>query len=322
MIASIGIALAAGSASALMFASVLGARTSLLLACLVSLAPLPLMLAGLAWGQLTATIGAIVAACLFGAIFGLPGCIVFIVGVALPAWWLSHLAMLGRPTTGPASQGEDRLDVEWYPVGRILIWIAAIAILTTAGLLLSLGTDIETIGGTLRAGLLAASQNDGRLTADDIELFVKLFVIMAPVALPFGIMMTLMLNLWLAAKVALTSGHLRRPWPDFRSIALPAMSLVVLSVAIAFSFVGGLFAKMALTVATALLLAYAMVGFAALHVLTLSARNRAFWLGCVYIVTFMFSGLIVVMALLGIADALFGLRQRFLQSRPPPLPVS
>src|SRR5882672_11629359 len=97
------IALAAGSASALMFASIIsGALISLLL---FYLAPLPLMVAALGWGPLGATIGGGVAAIGLGAIFGLPYCIAFAVTVALPAWWLGHLALLGRPVANEVPPG-------------------------------------------------------------------------------------------------------------------------------------------------------------------------------------------------------------------------
>src|SRR3978361_1344740 len=95
--------LAAGCASALMFASIIsGALISLLL---FYLAPLPLMVAALGWGPLSATIGGIAAALCLGAIFGLPYCISFVLTVALPAWWLGHLALLRRPVTTGASSG-------------------------------------------------------------------------------------------------------------------------------------------------------------------------------------------------------------------------
>ena len=78
-----------------MFASIIsGALISLVL---FYLAPLPLMVAALGWGPLCASIGGIAAAIGLGAIFGLPYCIAFVVTVALPAWWLGHLALLGRP---------------------------------------------------------------------------------------------------------------------------------------------------------------------------------------------------------------------------------
>src|SRR5690348_13088052 len=95
MIATLVIAIAAGCASALMFASIIsGAPISLVL---FYLAPLPPMVAALGWGPLAATIGGIAAATGLGAIFGLPYCIAFVLMVALPAWWLGHLTLLGRP---------------------------------------------------------------------------------------------------------------------------------------------------------------------------------------------------------------------------------
>src|ERR1700730_11998064 len=98
MIATVLIALAGGCASALMFASIIsGALISLLL---LYLAPLPLMVAALGWGPLCATIGGITAATGLGAIFGLPYCMAYAVTVALPAWWLGHLALLGRAVDG------------------------------------------------------------------------------------------------------------------------------------------------------------------------------------------------------------------------------
>src|SRR3981189_1895136 len=93
MIASILIAIAAGAASALMFASIVsGALISLLL---FYLAPLPLMVAALGWGPLGAAIGGIAAGIGLGLIFGMPYLAAFVVTVALPAWWLGHLALLG-----------------------------------------------------------------------------------------------------------------------------------------------------------------------------------------------------------------------------------
>src|SRR3979409_2193579 len=156
MIAIVLIAIAAGCASALMFASIVsGALISLLL---FYLAPLPLMMAALGWGPLSATIGGISAAIGLGAIFGLPYCIAFVVTVALPAWWLGHLALLARPLTNGGASGNGGSpvapDIEWYPVGRILLWVTGFAALTTMAALLTLGTDAAAIAGALRAGLL------------------------------------------------------------------------------------------------------------------------------------------------------------------------
>ena len=71
-------------------------------------------------------------------------------------------------------------------------------------------------------------------------------------------MMMLALNLWLAAKIAATSGRLQRPWPDLKNTALPTDDARrALSAAIVFCFSGGLLAIVAQIVAAALLIAYA-----------------------------------------------------------------
>src|ERR1700730_4198440 len=225
MIAIVLIAMAAGCASALMFASLVsGALISLLL---FYLAPLPLIVAALGWGPLSATIGGIAAATGLGAIFGLPYCIAFAVPVALPAWWLGHLALLGRPVANGVPPGNGAApvapDLEWYPVGRILLWIAGFAILTTMAALLTLGTDADAITGALRRGLLQIIQiiePREQASPGDFEQLIEALVTIAPVAAVIVSMTTLTLSLWLAAKIAAKSGRLHRPWPDLRSAAL------------------------------------------------------------------------------------------------------
>jgi hypothetical protein len=323
MIAFVLIALVAGGASALMFASIIsGALISLVL---FYLAPLPLMVATLAWGPLCGTIGGIAAATGLGVMFGLPYCLAFAITIALPAWWLGHLALLGRPappghapSVGPSAAVPA---VEWYPLGRILLWITVFASLSTMAALLTLGTDAASIIDALRQFMLRIlQQRDAAVTADTERLIDNL-IIVAPTAAAGVAMLTLALNLWLAAKITVTSGRLPRPWPELKSVTLPPMTLAALCTAIAFCFSGGLAAIGARIVTSALLLAYALVGFAVLHTLSLALKNRAFWLGSVYAIALIFVWPALALVALGLADAVFGFRQRFLRGRPPPLPV-
>ena len=320
------IAIAAGCASALMFASIIsGALISLLL---LYFAPLPLMVAALGWGPLAATIGGIGAATGLGAIFGMPFCIAFVVMMALPAWWLGHLALLGRPIADDVPSGNGAAPpappaMEWYPVGRLLLWIAGFGVLSTMATLLTLGTDAATITETLRAGLLRILSPRVASSSDEINLRIDAAVMIAPAAAANSAMTMLMLNFWLAGRITATSGRLRRSWPDLKNTELPPMTLAALSAAIAFCFSGGLLAMLAQTVTAALLMTYALIGFAVLHTITLGLKGRGLWLACAYATVVMSGGwFILAMTVLGIADAIFGFRQRFLQRRPPPLPVS
>jgi len=324
MIAIVLIAIAAGCASALMFASIIsGALISLLL---FYLAPLPLMVAALGWGPISATIGGITAATGLGAIFGLPYCIAFAVTIALPAWWLGHLALLGRAVTNGASSGNGASPiapaVEWYPVGRILLWISGFAALTTMAALLTLGTDAAAITGAMRRGLLRIIGPRDAASTGETEQWIDALVTIAPAAAAIVAIMTLTLNLWLAARITATSGRLHRPWPDLKSADLPPMTLAALCVAVAFCFTGGLLAILAQIVTAALMMAYALTGFAVLHTLTLALKSRVLWLSGIYAIVVVFGWPVLAIVVLGLADAVFGIRQRYLQGRPPPLPAS
>ncbi|MBV8697481.1 DUF2232 domain-containing protein [Bradyrhizobium sp.] len=316
------IALAAGCASALMFASIIsGALISLVL---LYLAPLPLMVAALSWGPLCGAIGGLAAAVGLGAIFGLPYCIAFAITVALPAWWLGHLVLLGRPSSAaPAADkaAAERPELEWYPLGRVLLWIVGFATLAVMSTLLTFGTDAQSITTTLRELLLKVVGAQDDLDAQT-ERVIRLVIRSVPLAAAAMAMTTLTLNLWLAGKITATSHRLLRPWPDLKSVTLPPITLAVLCVAIALGFSGGLIAILGRVMATALMMTYAMVGFAALHTLTLTLKNRAFWLGSVYAIVVLFVWPVLAVVVLGVADAMFGLRQRFLRRRfPPPLPA-
>jgi hypothetical protein len=323
MITTLLIALAAGLTSAMMFASIVsGALISVLL---FYLAPLPLMVAALGWGPLSAAIGGISAATGLGLMFGMPYLIAFVVTVALPAWWLGHLCLLGRVVAerAPAANGKPAVApvMEWYPIGRVLLWIAGFATVTTISALLTLGTDSDTILGVLKRVLQhAVSGVDGptetTINANSGRMIDALATI-APAAAALVAIMTLTLNLWLSAKITATSGQLRRAWPDLKSVALPPMTLVALAVTLALSFAGGLAAIGGQIASATLMMAYALTGLAALHTLTLGMKSRTLWLSSAYAVVMVFGWPILALVALGLADAFFGFRQSFLQRRPP-----
>lgn len=317
MIATFAIAIAAGCASALMFASfVSGAVISLVLAYL---SLLPLMVAGIGWGPRSAAIGGTAAVLGLGATLGPFTGISYAVLVALPAWWLGHLAMLARPTGGDAEDGSQSL--EWYPIGRILLWIAGFAVLITIAMLLIIAaTDADATAAAMKRLAIHVFDVQGIVAS---EFMIDAVAASAPAAIPVGPVIMLTVNLWLAAKTTAISGHLHRPWPDLRATALSPMTLVALCVAIAFCFTGGFLAIFAKVIAGALLIAYAFTGFAVVHTLTLALRNRMAWLIACYVLTIVTFWPLPAIVVLGIVDAVSGVRERLMRTRmPPPLPAS
>ena len=122
----------AGLVSALLTAVV--TKATPLAAILYLLSPIPVLIVSLGWnhraGLIATAVGGAVIAAFLSPLSGLG----FAVVTALPAWWLSYLALLGRP--------DQDGTTEWYPVGRLLVWIAATAALTiVAAGVLSTGGD-------------------------------------------------------------------------------------------------------------------------------------------------------------------------------------
>src|SRR6266576_6603369 len=111
------IGLGAGAASALLFASI--ASGSPLSFALANFAQLPIMLAAIGWTHVAGLLAALIAT--VGLAIATTGsvAIAFLLGIGLPAWWIGYLALLARPVAGAGQP-----DVEWYPVGRIVVWTA------------------------------------------------------------------------------------------------------------------------------------------------------------------------------------------------------
>src|SRR5687767_10387258 len=105
----------AGLTSALLFA--VTATRSPIGMLLLYVAPLPVLIAALGWNHRSGLVAVAAGALASTVVFRLEVGIAFAVGVALPAWWLAYLALLGRPTADGS--------LEWYPLGRLLLWLGA-----------------------------------------------------------------------------------------------------------------------------------------------------------------------------------------------------
>jgi hypothetical protein len=70
--------------------------------------------------------------------------------------------------------------------------------------------------------------------------------------------------------------------------------------------------------AAAMMMAYAILGFAVLHVITRGVSARPFIIGVVYAAVIMFFWPLLMTSLLGLADSAFDFRARVAAKRGPP----
>ena len=330
------VGLAAGAATALLLASYF--TGSPIAALLVLLAPLPLLIAAMGWhhiaGLIAAFAGAAALTATLSAYFALRfnvsfslgasvhSFIAFMVVFGFPNWWLAYLALLARPGATPD-------ETEWYPAGRLVLWTGALGAAVVTVTLLNFGTD----GDSLRAGLrrvfeqyiraLTRTSADAPLQvpgSSDPNYALDMLVMLFPPMTAVFVTILNMLNLWLAGLIVKVSGRLRRPWPDLAATRFPPMAAGALAAAIAGSFVPGIVGIIAGVFATTLLVCFAVVGFAIVHMITRGMNGRFLILSGVYLAVGVLGWPIFVLVLLGLTDCVLDIRQIFANWRGPPAP--
>jgi hypothetical protein len=308
-----------GLVSAALFAS--AATATALAGVLFYLAPLPLCLAGLGWGGMAALISALTGTVMIAAVLGPATAAVFGVSIAAPTALLTHLALLSRPAVTP--QGPQIAALEWYPAGRIVGWAALMAGLLAGLMVLFLGYDQDSYRDSIREILnhsaLKELDRDGTLFTDETVASLSAMLARAlPAAFAVVWLTITLFNLWMAGLIVDASGRALRPWPDLHALELPNAFLLVFAGALAASFLPGLPGLLATGLAGALLFAYVLQGLAVIHVYSRGVPLRALLLATVYLGILLLGWVAIVVAIVGLAEPLIGLRQRANRGGPPP----
>ncbi|MEM9205109.1 MAG: DUF2232 domain-containing protein [Pseudomonadota bacterium] len=311
MNALIGIGALAGLAAALLFAAIAAGNPIGIL--LFYFASLPLLIAGIGWGWLTAIIGTVVGAIAVALGTGVATSGAFLATVGIPAAWISYLALLARTD-------EDGTE-EWYPVGRLLIWTAGIGAALGLVTWILVNQRIDDIRAGFGEILGAIQSTPGQAPPSDAqiaEMANGLIALLPPVSAALWMCVTL-LNLYIAARIVRGSARMRRPWPGLSEIDLPAGTGFVFATAIVASFFVGpnsLFGVAAVSVAAVLLIAFAALGLAVVHFTTRGSSMRTMVLIFTYLGLIFFGWPIILFAGLGLLERRFRFRDR----RRPPSP--
>lgn len=318
------IGLGAGATSALLFASIMSG--SPLAFVLANLAQLPIMLAAIGWTHVAALVAVLVASAGLAVLTGGTVAFAFLLGIGLPAWWIGYLALLARPLPGSNS-----VSVEWYPVGRIVVWTALAASVVVIVSMLRYGLETAQIQSGLRRELeralrfLSGSPADGplQLPIKDPGALLDLLVLIVPPMKATALTVTSLFNLWLAALIVRISGRLKRPWPRISAMTFPPFAPMALALSVGGTFLPDMVGIVAGIFTASLLLAYALLGLAVMHVITSGMNGRMFVLTGLYFTIGLFGWPIVLLSLLGLLETVLGLRARVAARRgPPPGPLT
>lgn len=312
MTALVGIG--AGFASALLFAVVItGSPLALLLSYV---APMPIFIAALGWRHQAGLIATFSGAVAIAVALKFSAGLTFAIGIALPSWWIAYLAMLGRTDTLP----DGRETTEWFPVGRLLMWIAVVSALITLAGAVAISTDhdayLAAMRKTLRLVLGGGFPGMGEASpvtprGTDLDMLAEALASYVPVVAGASFMPMIAANLWLAAKVTKMSGRLLRPWPLLPATQMPRDAAILLAVALAgFAILPGFAGLACGALLGALAMAFFLAGLAAIHAMTWGKPWRGMALAALYFAVFIILTIALpVLALFGVADSLFNLRK-------------
>jgi hypothetical protein len=307
------IGLGSGLVSALLFYS--AARGGpLLRPMLLILTPLPSLVAGFGWGWATAAVGAATSALVVGLVVNGTIAVGYALAVGAPAALAAYLAYLSRP------HPSDPDGREWYPAGRLMAGMAIYAGALPAMLLPLIGGSYESLRPLMVEVLQQFSkrwmQPGAQLTEQQLAEQTDLALFLLPAGFAVQWLTVCTLNLYLAGRIALASGRLGRDWPDIAALAYPPGFPLLLVVALLAASAGGTLGVIGTSFAGAFLCAYLLAGLALAHFV---ARQRAPWLvWLVYLgLFFLWPFFMPLVALAGLIDSTFRLKQRLGPSPPP-----
>lgn len=307
------IAIGAGLASALLFASLVGG--TMLALPLFFLTPLPLGIAALGWGTSAGLVAGVVATAAVGIGLGLPAMLAVALAHVAPTLIAAHLLGLAR-LLDPADPASPR---EWYPIGRVLAAVTSVVAAATIVGGIAAGFDPVTISAQIVEGYRDLMVQDGTAAvpghgASQVEPVVHAMVRMMPAVIGALGVQVVVFDLWAAARVVRLSGRLARPVDDLATVELPVVAGLVFAAALALSFVDGPFGLVAGVIAGALFSAHFLVGLGVLHTLARRTQARIIILAFVYGLMMLFTIPAALVALAGVLEPHVGLRRRL----PPP----
>lgn len=334
MVQNLGIGIGAGLVSALLFGMLLKATPLALV--LYLLAPLPILIVGLGWSSraalAAAASGSLALALVVGPFLGLG----FAAYLAVPAWWLAYLALLGRPNADGT--------LEWYPTGRLLGWTGGTAALAFIAIAVMSSPSHEAFQSQLRslAGTIVKAQmrdvpaqpkpdaskpgaapdadrpdaaKDGSTTAPaEAEAHADLADALARVVPAFaanGLALLLTFYLWASARIVQLSGRLPRPWPDIPATIMPRAMLGLLGIAVILAFAPGYAGVLGTALVGSVSAVFALQGLAAFHDRSRGRPARGAMLFGLYLILFFTQGVaLIVLTLFGLADTALNRRRR------------
>ncbi|NRP71109.1 hypothetical protein ILFOPFJJ_01992 [Ensifer psoraleae] len=263
---------------------------------------LPILIAGLGWGNAAAIIAIVVAGATAAALVSSYFALLILLVTLVPAGWLSHLANLARPAS---ELGGPEGALAWYPLSDILGHLAG---LVTVGMIIVgyiVGYD-SGVSDRMIDMVIEAVKAQEPLYNPDAAAIAQIKA-MFTLALPLvqGAIWVLMLfaAYYLATRIVQLSGGSLRPREDIPSaLRMHRNAIFVFLAGLILAFLGGAPAAIGALICGTFGAGFLLSGFASFHFRTRGKSWRLPVLWIAYLSVFVFTIPAVFFLLSGLTD--------------------
>jgi hypothetical protein len=297
---SIATGLIAGVTAALLSLSA-NAQSSLAIV-LYAASALPILIAGLGWGNASAFIAVLAGGATASMLVSSHFALLIVIITLIPAGWLSNLANLARPASelgGP----EDALA--WYPLSNILAHLAVMVTLGMVAVGAIVGYDSAMASQLVDIVITTLKAQEPLYNPDaaSVAQLKSVFALALPLVQGALWVFLLFAAYYVASFIVRLSGRGLRPREDMPStLRMHRNAIFFFLAGLLVTFLGGVPALIGALVCGTFGAGFVLAGFASLHFRTRgkSWRLAALWLA--YISVLLFTIPVFVILILGLMD--------------------
>ena len=314
------IGLIAGLVSALMFAA---AQTgSFLFLIFFFVVPVPLYLAGLGWGAISALVGGVAGSGAIAIMASFQAGLFYLLSVGAAPVLISHFALKSRAVVN--EDGTEGPGREWYPEGRLILISAGFITGAIALAVFVSGitpAELVKLGEQISRNFSKAPAGTGPEAAQRMSQVAESMKRLAPHMLTISAMgwtLFVVLGWAVSAKILSAVGRNVRAWADFHKLDFPRGASIGLVIATLASFMTGQLGLIGEAALAAAFTAYFILGLACVHGLVVNSSTRTPILFGVYTLLLIFPLAVPLVLVLGLVEHIAGLRKRFAGIEPTP----
>nr|WP_234887025.1 DUF2232 domain-containing protein [Sinorhizobium terangae] len=263
---------------------------------------LPILIAGLGWGNAAAVVAIVVAGATAATLVSAYFALLILLVTLVPAGWLSHLANLARPAS---ELGGPEGALAWYPLSDILGHLAG---LVTVGMIIVgyiVGYDSDVSDRMIDMVIEAVKAQEPLYNPDAaaIAQIKSMFTLALPLVQGAIWVLMLFAAYYLATRIVQMSGGSLRPREDIpSSLRMPRNAIFAFLAGLVLAFLGGAPAAIGALICGTFGAGFLLSGFASFHFRTRGKSWRLPVLWIAYLSVLVFTIPAVFFLLSGLTD--------------------